>query len=212
MPDGDNSFKYAGIILAAGASRRMGVPKLLLPLGSGSLLINAVGVLAELMPTFVVTGAYPIETENHLQNFQDRLTEEGFAPLRFVYNPGWKTGMAGSIAVGVKAAAAVNASAYFIIVADQPGLSAEHTFEYRDVFGRNPTKIIATHYPEGPGVPAIFPARFREQLLTNRGQAGAKRILREFPEEVIVVRENHPPFFDIDTPEDYEQFMGRPLE
>jgi len=212
MDDNFNSPSLAGIILAAGESRRMGLPKLFLRVHDRSLLENAVWFLAELMPTYLVTGAYPVETRKHLEQTQMALQKENLATVTLAHNPNWRKGMSSSIATGVKASLPLNPDGFFIIVADQPGINIELIPEYLEPFEQNPTQIIATWYPEGPGVPAIFPARFKEHLLANDGQAGAKRIIRNFSEDVIVVREDLPPFSDIDTPEDYEKFTGRKPE
>lgn len=187
----------------------MGLPKLFLRVHGQSLLENAVWFLAELMPVYVVTGAYPLETAEHLGTAQVKLAELGLPLLTLAHNADWRSGMAGSIATGVQATLPQRPDGFFLVVADQPGIHIELIADYLEPFGHNPDKIIATWYPEGPGVPAIFPARFQERLRVHQGQGGAKGLMREFPEDVIIVREGLPPFVDIDTPEDYEKLTGR---
>lgn len=184
------------ILLAAGESRRMGEPKLFLDVGNGSMLQCAVNAALD-DPLVVVTGAYPEQTREHLS---------GIEGVTFAHNPDWKKGMASSIAAGVRAANAFNPLGYFIILADQPSMGVESLAFLADPFIRNSNKIVATWYPERLGVPAIFPARYKDDLLSGEGQRGARSLIEQAGDDVHVVRFHQPPT-DIDTPEDYRNWM-----
>lgn len=195
------SNNIACIILAAGESRRMGRPKLFLPINGSTLLRRAVEAALEIGPAIVVTGAYEAETRAHLG--ED-------AGVQFVYNADWATGMAGSIAAGVRAAAAFAPAGYLILLADQPGIGADELREYVMVFGENPAAVVATWYPQQIGVPAIFPARLADELMSGEGQYGARELIAREGEAVEVIRFDLPPE-DIDTPEDYQRITGATL-
>lgn len=190
------------IILAAGESRRMGVPKLFLPVEGSSMLQRAVAAVAGMGVTVVVTGAYDQEIREHLA---------GVPHLNFAYNPEWRTGMASSIAAGVRAAAVHQPDGYLITLADQPQLDQAALAHHFDAFMNHPDAIIATWYPEKPGVPAIFPARFTEDLLSGEGHRGARQLIAREGEAVKVIRFPEPPV-DIDTPEDYRRITGDPVQ
>lgn len=194
----------AAILLAAGSSSRMGQPKLFLPLGNGqSMLENAVRLLQSvgLKPT-VISGAYHLRILQHLA-----------APLQkgaveVIYNPNWKSGMGTSIASGVSGKPAANN--YLITLADQPGVTADFLARLLAEAEQHPTSIIATTYPEGPGVPALFPARYREALLEPTTSGGGKGLLRN---QATAVRTITPTatLVDLDTPEDYYHYTGKEL-
>ena len=82
MPKG-----VAGILLAAGEGSRLGQPKALVELGGQTLAERGVTMLREggADPVLVVTGAAPIS----------------MATANIVYNPGWRSGMGSSLAVGL---------------------------------------------------------------------------------------------------------------
>ena len=190
--------KVVTIVLAAGESRRMGVPKLLLPLFGTTLLRHAVMSVMELGPTIVVTGAYPEATREHLSDMPG---------ITFAHNPKWEEGMSGSLAVGVRVGSMFRPSGYLVTVADQPGMSVEALETHYSEFTHHPEAIIATAYPEGPGVPAIFPARLTASLVTGEGRIGARALIRQEGDRVRVIHFQAPPE-DVDTPEDYERLTG----
>ena len=186
------------IVLAAGGSTRMGQPKQLLDLGGAPMVRRAVlAARATANRVVVVTGASGAEVYGALKDL---------AGLLFAYNPRWEEGMGRSIAIGVATANIVSTEAYFITLADQPLIETRHLERYLEAYRKAPDRIIATAYPEGPGVPAIFPARLTNELLKLSGKGGAKGILlREWDE--LNLLEASPVTFDVDTPEDYNKVI-----
>ncbi|MEM9929003.1 MAG: nucleotidyltransferase family protein [Bacteroidota bacterium] len=193
-----NQAKVLTIVLAAGESRRMGVPKLLLPVFGTTMLRHTVMSVMELGPTIVVTGAYSEQTRRHLKDMQG---------ITFAHNPRWREGMSSSLAVGVRVASMFRPLGYLVTVADQPGMSIEGLEAHCNEFVVAPDSIVATAYPEGPGVPAIFPARLTSALVSAEGKIGARRLIRQEGEMVRVIHFQVPPQ-DVDTPEDYERLTG----
>ncbi|MFC7666147.1 NTP transferase domain-containing protein [Hymenobacter humi] len=105
------------LLLAAGASTRMGQPKQLLPYRGRTLLRHAAetAVATGCRPVVLVTGAV-----------HDALAAEiADLPIQVIHNPEWKTGMASSIRAGVIAAAQFQPTAYLIMLSDQPLVTPE---------------------------------------------------------------------------------------
>lgn len=191
------------IVLAAGASHRMGKPKLFLPLFGSTLLRLAVTAALDLHregKVIIVTGAYDREIREHLAS-DDRIV--------FVHNEDWVSGMASSLAEGVRAAEAFSPTHYFITLADQPTMGAESLSRIADESLRYPNQIVATHYPERKGVPAVFPVVFTQQLTGQDGAFGARQLIGQQGDRVRTVTFNQPPV-DVDTPEDYEAITFPP--
>ena len=186
------------IILAAGNSSRLGRPKQLLQFRGKTLISHVVAeaVVADLQPVVVVTGAYHAEISDALR---------GLA-VTLVYNPHWEIGMASGIAAGMMKTLylAPGLQAVVVAVSDQPYISAElfrSLVQQQAVSGKG---IIACTYAETRGTPVLFAARYFNGLAALRGEAGARQLLKQYPDEVAAV-----PFLqgevDIDTEEDFRQ-------
>ena len=187
------------ILLAAGASTRLGKPKQLLPWQNSTLLQHAVQVARQVTTQpIVVLGA-------HLHQMEAVL-DPGI--VQIVHNPSWKEGIASSIRAGLEVAMRQMPAPEQVIfmVCDQPYVSAALLQEL--VLARQKTgqSIIACAYAGTVGIPALFDAARFSQLLSLEGDTGAKKIIQQFPEQVYAV-----PFpmghIDIDTAEEYEALV-----
>lgn len=188
----------AAIVLAAGASRRLGQAKQLVRQGSETLLERTVRVVREtgIADIFVVLGAQR-ELISASIAFKDAV---------LVFNENWEKGIASSIHAGLRALATHpgQSSAALILSCDQPQLSASHLREMLRVLAAAEEKsIVASSYAGTIGVPAIFPSSLFPQLLALRGDKGARAILLDPPCPLAAV-----PFaggeIDIDIPADLE--------
>lgn len=184
------------IILAAGASRRLGRPKQLVRIGGETLLARTARVVAEAGagPVVAVLGA-------HRESVLDGVD---LGRVHVVANPGWESGIASSIVAGVEAVQRLRpeAEALMILVCDQPKLNAEHLQsligKYREAMEPS---IVASRYAGIAGIPAIFPVSQFSRLLALEGDAGARFLLRE-PECPMILVDFAGGEDDIDTPED----------
>jgi molybdenum cofactor cytidylyltransferase len=177
------------IVLAAGASRRLGRPKQLVVVEGETLLRRTVrAALATCAPVLVVVGARAREVEASLAGL----------PVRVVSNPGWEEGMASSIRAGVRALPQGTTAALFL-VCDQLAVDRALVARVLAAGQDHPGAVVACAYGQGLGIPALFPARCFPQLLALTGDRGAKALL-DVPGVVAV------PFpagsEDVDSPED----------
>lgn len=190
------SYRVAIILLAAGASRRLGSPKQLLPYRGRSLLHHAVEVAlaSALGPVFVVLGASAEQLKPVLQAL----------PVKIVENPGWAEGIGASIRAGMKSVQNLgDLEAVLLMVCDQPFVTPEllqRLVETQRVTGK---RLVACEYDNTLGVPALFDHTFFPALQSLQGDQGAKSILIQWEQEVARL-----PFpegrWDIDTREDYQ--------
>ncbi|MBD2356784.1 nucleotidyltransferase family protein [Tolypothrix sp. FACHB-123] len=199
-----NDLNIAIIILAAGASSRMGQPKQLLPYQGRSLLQHTVeSAIASLCnPVIVVLGA----------NAQQIRSQVNQNLVQIVENPQWHLGMSTSIRSGISALNnySQNIEAAVITVCDQPYISTEIINNLIAAYSSTKKPIVASQYAETLGVPALFSRQFFPELLELNKDTGAKYLIKKYRDLVLTV--NFPlGSIDIDTPQDYETLQANIL-
>jgi CTP:molybdopterin cytidylyltransferase MocA len=177
-------LKIAAVVLAAGASTRLGERKQDLRLGTETLLERTVRIArqAGLAPVIAVVA-------------HGRPLPDGTG-ARLVVNEDAAEGMASSIRAGVAAAIAEDAGGVVVLACDQPFVTVDHLRRLAQGGG----KVVASAYAGRKGVPAYFPAKAFQDLLDLRGDTGARDLLREA--RAIPLKNGE---LDIDTAEDLKR-------
>ena len=195
-----DSIPVPAILLAAGASTRLGQPKQLLRLpafGGETLLDHAVALAraSGTAPIFVVLGAHAEEI----------ILECELLDCILIRNEAWAEGMASSLRVGIAAVLehAPAASGAMVLVCDQPGLSAEHLVRLLDANKVDGNRIAASRYAGRIGVPAIFPRELFPALLQLHGDRGARALLQQ-PGAAVHAIDFPGGELDLDSPEDLQ--------
>ena len=190
-------MKISAIILAAGASTRMGRKnKLLLPYNNEPIISHVCRTVlnTRLNPVIVVTGFENIQVEKELPK----------EIARIVYNDDWEKGMASSISAGISALSE-DIQGSMIVLGDMP-LITQLTLdllicEFNHHQGGN---IVYPLYGNRQGNPVIFPRKYFHEILTANGDRGCKKILKKYPGEGIGVSvESDEVVLDCDTQDDY---------
>jgi molybdenum cofactor cytidylyltransferase len=191
------------MLLAAGASRRMGGPnKLLARIGSGGPMIRATAenlVEAGLQPIIVVTGRDAGDIEQALSGLN----------VRFVNNADYPSGLASSIRAG---AAAVPEAAEGMLVAlgDMPLVGPK--IVRRLVAGFNPQegRLICVPVHQGRrGNPVLFARQFLPELMALAGDEGARSLVERHADHVAEIEAGSTTIFaDFDTPESLAALRG----
>ena len=197
------SGAVALLLLAAGASTRMGRPKQLLPYRGRTLLRHAAetAVVAGCAPIVLVTGALHDEL----------LAEIVGLPILAVHNPDWETGMASSIRAGLAAVAAAAPRAVLVMLTDQPLVTPELLRQLIVQQQATQAPIVAAAYGETLGVPAIFDKSLLPELLKLQGAQGAGRLIARLGAAVGQVA--FPAgLLDVDTPAQYTALLQGSLE
>lgn len=193
----------AAIVLAAGASTRMGQPKQLLPVDGRTLLARTVEVClaAELWPVVVVLGAHREQVRPTLARY----------PVICTDNPAWAEGMASSLRAGLIALDQFSREVpgAVITLCDQPALSAAALRRLAAASDATGCGIAAARYAGHCGAPARFARRYFAELARLSGDQGARVLLHQRAAEVAAV--DLPELaVDLDTPQDWVTFAGPP--
>jgi molybdenum cofactor cytidylyltransferase len=186
--------RCAAVILAAGASTRLGQPKQLVAIEGEPLLVRTARLALEAgcHPVVVVTG---FDAERMRRSLAD-------IPVILRENADWKSGMGSSLRCGVAALEGMvgRPSDVLILVCDQIALSVELLRELLRVHALGQRPITASHYSGRAGVPAIFWQGYFPELLQAEGDRGSRGILDRHVEDVTLV-EFGDGAIDLDTPE-----------
>ncbi|MHB8208936.1 nucleotidyltransferase family protein [Mucilaginibacter sp.] len=186
------------IILAAGASSRLGQPKQNLLFQHKTLLNRAIetGLASTCRPVIVVLGANTDVIEAIDQD-----------DVKAIYNNDWNEGMASSIRLAIKEIESDNKiDQAFIMLCDQPFVTAALIDTLLQKQKETGKPIIACTYNNTIGVPVLFNRALFAELLLLKGHDGAKKILQTHQHDVITVPFEHGSI-DIDTKEDYTRLL-----
>lgn len=182
----------SALLLAAGASRRFGAPKLLQVLNGKPVVRwsaeSLVGVADEL-----VVVAPP--DNNALRKALEGVT------ARIVVNPRAADGMATSLACGVVALGA-DVESVLVALGDEPLLPRrchERVLERYRVGG---AKIVAATYRGVRGHPVMFDKSVFEELRELTGDRGARSVVDREPDRLALLEMDEPHPIDVDTPAD----------
>jgi molybdenum cofactor cytidylyltransferase len=205
MTTGSHSGRIGALVLAAGASERLGMPKQLLLGEDGLPLVSNVVHAAQRAgfdPVLVVVGAHAEEVTHALIN--------DAAAVFLVPNRAWSEGMGSSIRAGVACMSThglmTDVEGVLIATCDMPTANDRHFASLRAAaLTHGAVARAASRYTTRggsavtTGIPAIFPRSDWPALLALSGERGAKALCEE-PDTVTVPLLDGS--FDLDTPDD----------
>ena len=189
------------VLLAAGASSRLGQPKQLLVHDGKTLLQHSLEVAyaSGVAPVIIVLGANGGVIKNEIST--------GDAIV--VVNAEWEEGMASSIRSGIKTFVEMHplAEGLILMVCDQPYVSASLIDDLVAAHYDTGKPIVASGYADTVGPPTLFHKSIFPELLQLKGDIGARSVLNKHPEETEVISfpQGH---LDIDTKEDFEKLSS----
>lgn len=166
----------AGLVLAAGAGRRLGRPKATVRFRGEPLVRRAVRLLQRggCVPVAVVAGA---DSEHTAAVVSD-------LAVAVVRNEGWPSGMGGSLRAGLAALRPAGVAAVVVALVDQPLIGPEAIARLIAAWRRGATIAVAT-YDDRPRNPVLFDAVAWDDVdRWARGDEGARGLLRARPEWV----------------------------
>jgi molybdenum cofactor cytidylyltransferase len=189
----------SAIVLAAGESKRMGQPKMLLPWGQTTVIEKVVKTLidAKVNHIKVVTGGAHTEIENTLNAY----------PVNFVYNQEYTDGeMLRSAQLGLTALDR-DIPATLIVLGDQPQIELEVVKTILQRYATTHHKIIVPSYKMHRGHPWLIDHELWQEILELTAPYTLRDFLEKYNQSIDYVDVDTPSVIqDLDTPNDYSQY------
>jgi molybdenum cofactor cytidylyltransferase len=192
----------AGIVLAAGESRRMGQPKQLLPFGERTILERVVD-------TLLAAGVGEVVAV--LGHLAERVRAVlGDRPVRAVINESYRQGMLSSIKYGV-GAVGTEYDALLIALGDQPHIECAVVREVMRAYRAGNAGIVIPRYGEKKGHPIILSLqKYREAIVNLPEDVGLNALMQEHADDVRLLDVATEDIIrDIDVPDDYTRELAR---
>jgi len=196
----ERTGRVAGVVLAAGASTRLGTNKLLLWLDSEPLVrrVARLALEAGLSPVVVVLGH---ETERVAAAL------DGLA-VETVVNPAFGAGMAGSLKLGI-ARVPADCAAAVVLLADMPFVTAAMVAALVARFRGGTEPLVLSLYGEVQAPPTLY-ARTLFPALAEAGDGGGRQVVLDHRSEAAELRWPAAALVDIDHPSDAARLGMRP--
>ena len=202
----------SGIVLAAGASSRMGQAKAALPFGQmGETVLSRIvrTILAGGVPTVIVVAGAHIDAVRHaMPRYESR--------ARVVEHPAWEQGQLSSLIAGLDASDEPLLEAVLVTPVDVPLVTAFTVAAVISAWRRTRAPIVRPVDPstslsasgQRHGHPVIFDRSVFDDLRAADPTIGAKAVFATHRDRILNVEVNDPGAFeDIDTPEDYQRLI-----
>ncbi|HXE76203.1 MAG TPA: nucleotidyltransferase family protein [Candidatus Xenobia bacterium] len=189
----------AGIVLAAGASSRMGEDKALLRWGNYTFLEHLMTALktAGAAPLRAVLGANAAEVQKRIH----------YGAGEVVVNPAWDRGMLSSLLAGLDSLPR-EVEAAVICLVDHPCVSSRLIQTLLERFRASRKPIVLPTYQGRRGHPVLFAATLFEELRTAPPEVGARHVVRQHAAEVLEVpTDEEGVVLNINDPAAYEKVL-----
>ena len=189
----------SGVILAAGASRRLGRPKQMLDLGDEPLLRHTVrhALAAALHEVILVLGS-------HADEIAEAVGDLG---QRTIVNRDFAAGQGTSLVAGIGSVSA-DADGMVVLLGDQPLVSTAAIDRLVSAYRKRGAAIIQAAYQEAPGNPVLFHRSLFGELAAVTGDEGARSVVRRHRDEVVLVEVGDvAEVIDVDTEADYARLV-----
>jgi molybdenum cofactor cytidylyltransferase len=196
----------SAIILAAGESRRMGQPKMLLPWGD-------VTVLGQVISTYQAAGVQDVlvVTGGAGEQVTAIARQHG---ARSLFNEQYGKGeMLSSLQCGLRLLSSEEAGAQAVLVGlgDQPQLQAGCVKQICETFRQTSARLIVPSFQMRRGHPWLVERSFWEELLELDSPQSPRDFINQHAGEILYVQVDTPSILaDLDTPQDYRNARPNP--
>ena len=183
------------MILAAGESKRMGKPKLLLPFGEKTMIETVIDrvIQSNVERILVVLGSNREKIEKKIGNL----------PLEIAVNPDFKEGMLSSVQRGLEVLPE-EAQAVLVFLGDQPSIPSEVIDSVIDAFRKTGKGIVLPVYKGERGHPVLIDMKYRREVKNLNPEVGLRELVYGRPGDILEVEVDDAGILrDINDIEDY---------
>ena len=183
------------IILAAGESKRMGFPKMLLSFNEQTMIERVISNVNEskVKNIMVVLGEENLKITEIIKN----------SPVRYCYNTDYKDGMLSSVKCGFKNIHA-NPDAILVFQGDQPFITSASIDMVIEAWLSSERGLVIPVFNRRRGHPLLIARKYSGEIHKIDPSAGLNSLLRKYPEDILEVETSEPGILkDFDTYEDY---------
>jgi molybdenum cofactor cytidylyltransferase len=191
----------AGLILAGGASRRMGTPKALLKFQSETFLGRMIRLFSNVShPVIVVLGHQSSQIRSGIERSGDAI---------FAVNPDPERGMLSSLQCGLKVLPTETAAVMFTPV-DHPNLQSATLEKLLAQFHAQHPPVIVPTYDGRHGHPVCIARALADELLALPPAAMASDVIHKYVSQTSYIEVNDPAVTtDVDDPEAYAGLLAQ---
>jgi len=183
------------MILAAGESKRMGKPKLLLPFGEKTMIETVIDrvIQSKAEKILIVLGSNREKIEKKIGNL----------PLEIAVNPDFREGMLSSVQRGLEALPE-EARAVLVFLGDQPSIPSEVIDSVIDAFRKTGKGIVLPVYKGERGHPVLIDMKYRHEVENLNPEVGLRELVYGQPDDILEVEVDDAGILrDINDIEDY---------
>jgi molybdenum cofactor cytidylyltransferase len=189
------------IILAAGESKRMGSPKMLLTFNGRTMIENVIVNVTEskVDKIMVVLGAY-----------REALAEQiGELAVKYCYNDNYTEGMLSSVQCGFRNLPS-DFKAALVFQGDQPLITSNAINKIIDAYLSTEKGIVIPVYKDKRGHPLLIDIKYRDEIEKLSPEKGLHSLAYNFSDDVLEVETTESGILrDFDTYEEYKEGVNQ---
>ena len=197
----NKDLKVGAIVLAAGASRRMGQSKMLLPWSETTVVGKVVQTLLEvgIVEPVVVTGRSFDEIHTVLADYS----------VKWAHNPQFETSeMLQSLQIGVRQVSE-KLDAFLVVLGDQPQIESSIVKAILTEYQLSALPILIPSFQHRRGHPWLVKKSLWPDLLALDERATLRQFLNAHAGEICYLNvDSDSVLMDLDTPEDYARYKS----